>query len=69
MIRSYRVWRVQLDKGACIAIRPAGATHSGMLATVREQFGAGRVRSIEPERQSEATGKQPNQAAAQSDCA
>ena len=50
---SYIVWRVLLSDGdACTAIRPAGATHGDMLATVREQFGAERVLSIEPGKQS-----------------
>jgi len=50
---SFRVWRVLLDNGdACTAIRPAGATHGDMLATVRQQFGAERVLGIDPGLQS-----------------
>jgi len=49
----FRVWRVLLSDGnACTAIRPAGAAHDDMLATVREQFGAERVIGIEPGTQS-----------------
>jgi hypothetical protein len=44
----HRAWRVTLTDGTrLIAVRPEGCARAEMLATVREQFGAGRVAGVE----------------------
>jgi hypothetical protein len=43
-----RAWRVTMTDGTrLIAVRPEGCARAEMLATVREQFGAGRVAGVE----------------------
>lgn len=44
----HRCWRVMLTDGtSLVAVRPEGFTHAEMLETCREQFGAGRVTSVQ----------------------
>lgn len=47
-LAAHRCWRVTLTDGTRLAaVRPEGCTHAEMLEVCRDQFGPGRVVSVE----------------------